>query len=188
MSVTETTRTIPAAGTWKLDPSHSTVGFSVKHLGISRVKGRFGAFEGTVRIGEQPEDSAVEVSIQADSIDTRDEGRDGHLRTGDFLAVEDFPVLTYLSTGVSGHDDHWHVNGELTIRGVTRPVSLDVRFEGTGTDPWGGERAGFTATAEINREDFGLTYNQVLEAGGLLVGKNVRIELEVQLVREQPAA
>src|SRR5215212_6718804 len=105
---TETTRTIPAAGTWKLDPSHSAVGFSVKHLGISRVKGRFGAFEGTVRIGERPEDSAVEVSIQADSIDTRDEGRDAHLRTGDFLAVDEFPALTYLSTGITGHDEHWH--------------------------------------------------------------------------------
>ena len=188
MTVTETTRTLPTTGTWKLDMSHSTVGFSVKHLGISRTRGRFGAFDGTVQVGERPEDSKVEVAIQAGSIDTRDENRDGHLRSDDFLAVEQHPELTYRSTGVTGHGDHWHVDGELTVRGVTKPVSLEVVFEGVSNDPtFGGERAAFTATAEINREDFGLTWNQVLDAGGLLVGKNVRIELEVELVREPSA-
>lgn len=178
-----TTTPVLTAGTWALDPSHSTVGFSVKHLGISRTRGRFGDFAGTVQLADRPEDSSLEVAIQAASIDTRDEGRDGHLRSGDFFAVEEHPVLTYRSTGVTGEGDRWQVEGELTIKGVTRPVALDVRFEGAGGDPWGGERAAFTASAEVNREDFGLTWNQVLDAGGLLVGRNVRIEIEVELVR-----
>jgi polyisoprenoid-binding protein YceI len=183
MSATQT-RTLPAAGTWTIDASHSLVGFSVKHLGLSRTRGRFGTFEGTISIGEQPEDSSIDVTIDAASIDTRDEGRDAHLRSDDFFGVEAHPSLRYRSTGVHRHGDDWHVEGELTVKGVTRPVGLEVTFEGAGTDPWGNERAAFTATAELDREDFGLTWNQVLEAGGLLVGKKVRIELEVELVRQ----
>jgi polyisoprenoid-binding protein YceI len=185
MTVTETTSsTLPAAGTWAIDASHSLVGFSVKHLGISRTRGRFGAFDGTVLVGERPEDSSVEVRIDAASIDTRDEGRDGHLRSDDFFAVEAHPAITYRSTAVTGSGERWHVDGELTIRGISRPVALDVTFEGLESDPWGGERAAFTATAEVDREEFGLTWNQVLETGGLLVGRKVRIELEVELVRQ----
>lgn len=179
-----TTTPVLTAGSWALDPSHSTVGFSVKHLGISRTRGRFGAFEGTVELAERPEESSLDVTIQAASIDTRDEGRDGHLRSSDFFAVDEHPVLRYRSASVSGQGERWRVEGELTIKGVTRSVPLDVRFEGAGGDPWGGERAAFTASAEVNREDFGLTWNQALDAGGLLVGRNVRIEIEVELVRK----
>jgi polyisoprenoid-binding protein YceI len=184
MTVTSSARTLPAAGTWTIDTSHSTVGFSVKHLGISRTRGRFGTFEGTITIADRSEDSSVEVTIDAGSIDTRDDNRDTHLRSDDFFGVDAHPSLTYRSTGVHRHGDDWHVEGELTIKGVSRPVGLDVSFEGVGADPWGNERAAFTATAEVDREDFGLTWNQVLETGGLLVGKKARIEIEVELVRQ----
>lgn len=189
MSVTEHTATDrPAAGTWRIDPSHSSIGFSVRHLGVAKTRGRFGEFEGTVRVGERPEDSSVEVTIQAASVDTRDAQRDAHLRSDDFFAVETHPTLTYRSTGVRPNGRGWVLDGELTVKGVTRPVPLDVTFEGVAPDPWGGTRAAFSATAEVNREDFGLTWNQALETGGVLVGKTAKIELEVELVKEEQAS
>jgi polyisoprenoid-binding protein YceI len=175
---------VPSAGTWAIDKSHSHVGFSVRHLGVAKTRGRFGDFDGTVVVAERPEDSTAEVTIAAASVDTRDETRDGHLRSGDFLDAETFPNMTFRSTAVRRDGRGWKIDGELTIKDVTRTVTLDAEFDGAEGDPWGGTRAAFSATTELNREDFGLTWNQVLESGGLLVGKTVKVELEVELVRQ----
>ncbi|HJR25026.1 MAG TPA: YceI family protein [Acidimicrobiales bacterium] len=176
---------VPASGRYAIDASHSHVGFSVRHVMVSRTKGRFADVTGEVTIGEDPLDSSVEVEIQAASIDTRDETRDGHLRSPDFLDVEQFPTLTYRSRQViPAGRGRWTVEGDLTVRGVTRPVPLEVTFEGGAKDPWGGERIGFTASAELDREAFGLTWNQALETGGVLVGKTVKIEIEAEAVHQ----
>ena len=176
---------LPPAGTYELDVSHSTVGFFVKHLMVAKTRGRFGQFHGTVVIAEDPADSSVEVEIDMASVDTRDEGRDAHLRSPDFFHVEEYPTMTYRSTAVTPMaDGQWAVDGELTARGVTQPVRLLVDFEGGVTDPWGNARAGFSATAELDREAFGITFNQVLEGGGVMVGKKVSIEIEAEAVRQ----
>ena len=175
---------LPAAGIWTIDTSHSSVNFKVKHLGVAKTRGRFTQFEGTVEVGENPRATSVDVRIDAASVDTHDAGRDEHLRSDDFFAVDRHPHLTFRSSSVDGSGEDWTLEGELTVAGVTRPVTLDVTYEGVATDPWGGTRAGFTATTKINREDFGLTWNAALEAGGFLVGKTVSIELEVELVRQ----
>jgi polyisoprenoid-binding protein YceI len=185
------TTSAPAAGastTWQLDPAHTHVEFSVKHLMIARVKGRFAGVTGTVALGGDPADSTVDVVIDAASIDTREAKRDAHLRSADFFDVERFPTIAFRSREVrpTGAGD-FSVVGDLTIRDVTRDVTLEVTDEGRGTDPWGGERAGFSATAEIDRRDFGLTWNQALEAGGVLVGNEIRISLEVELVKQASA-
>ena len=184
MSVTETTATsTPAPGTYAIDASHTHVGFKVRHLMVSKVRGRFADFEGTVTIAPEPLDSSVEVTVQLASIDTRDAGRDEHLRGADFFDVTTHPSMTFRSSAVREVGrGHYAVDGELSLREITKPLVLDVRFDGTARDPWGGERAGFTATAELDREDFGLTWNQALETGGVLVGKKVEIELEVEAV------
>ncbi|MFL6203999.1 MAG: YceI family protein [Acidimicrobiales bacterium] len=175
---------VPAAGEYELDASHSHVGLSVRHMMVSKTKGRFADVTGTVHIADDPLASSVEVEISAASIDTRDETRDGHLRSPDFLDVESHPTITYRSTKVTPvRDDRWTVDGELTVRGVTRPVTLEVTFEGGAKDPWGGDRIGFTARGELDREDFGLTWNQALETGGVLVGKQVKVEIEAEAVR-----
>jgi polyisoprenoid-binding protein YceI len=176
---------VPAAGTYSLDASHSHVGFSVRHVMVSKTKGRFGDVAGTVVIADDPLESSVEVTIQAASIDTRDEKRDEHLRSGDFLDVEQFPTLVYRSRSVApAGKGRWTVQGDLTVRGVTQPVPLEVTFEGGARDPWGGERIGFTASTELDREAFGLTWNQALETGGVLVGKTVKIDIEAEAVRQ----
>jgi len=176
---------VPAAGTYAIDKAHTTVEFVARHLMITKVRGRFTDFEGVVQIAEVPEESTAEVTIQAASIDTGDKGRDEHLRSGDFFDLEQYPTLSYRSTGVEkAKGDSWKLHGELTVRGVTRPVTLDLEFNGTQTDPWGGERIAFTATTELDREDFGLTWNQALETGGVLVGRKVKVELDVQAVRQ----
>ncbi|HEV2767754.1 MAG TPA: YceI family protein [Acidimicrobiales bacterium] len=186
-NVTESTRMVngivlPTPGTFQLDPSHSHVGFSVRHM-MGKVRGRFASYSGTVSIAEDPVGSSVDVSIDVASIDTRDEQRDGHLRAPDFFDAEAHPKMTYRSTGLSANGEgRYRVEGDLTIKGVTRPVPLDLTFEGVGVDPWGNQRLGFSATAQINREEFGLTWNQALETGGVLVGKKVTIEIEAQAV------
>jgi polyisoprenoid-binding protein YceI len=185
------TTSAPAAGastTWQLDPAHTHVEFSVKHLMIARVKGRFAGVTGTVALGGDPADSSGDVVIDAASIDTREAKRDAHLRSADFFDVERFPTIAFRSREVrpTGAGD-FSVVGDLTIRDVTRDVTLEVTDEGRGTDPWGGERAGFSATAVIDRRDFGLTWNQALEAGGVLVGNEIRISLEVELVKQAAA-
>jgi polyisoprenoid-binding protein YceI len=176
---------VPQAGTYEIDGSHSNVDFLVRHLMISKVRGRFNSFTGAFTVAEVPEDSSVEVTIDATSISTDDEQRDGHLRGADFFDTEQYPTLTFESTGVEAvKGDHWKVTGDLTIKGVSKPVVLDVEFEGAQTDPWGGARVGFTASTEIDREDWGLSWNQALETGGVLVGKKIKIELGVEATRQ----
>lgn len=174
---------IPAAGTWEIDPSHSNVGFIVRHLVVSKVRGQFANFAGTITVGQTPEESSVNVTIDANSVNTRDERRDGHLRSPDFFDVERYPEWTYESTGFTQTGPtSFDLAGNLTIHGITQPVTLKATFDGLVGDPWGGTRAAFTATTEIDREAFGLTWNQALEAGGVMVGKTVKIELEIQAV------
>ena len=182
MNSTATATLIPT-GTWAVDPAHSTVGFSVKHLGIATVRGRFEEFEGTLELGDDLSAARAYGTAQVSSINTDEPARDEHLRSPDFLDVASYPTMDFRSTAVTGSGDHWRVEGELTIRGTSRPVTLDVRYEGLENDPWGGTRAAFSATTELEREAFGLTWNQVLESGGLLVGKKVRIDLEIEVVR-----
>jgi polyisoprenoid-binding protein YceI len=188
MTDTATTRTLdgvelPAPGHWAIDSSHSSVEASVRHLGLSKVRGAFRSFTGAIEVAERPEDSSVQVSIEAGSVDTREPARDEHLRSPDFLDVAAHPTIDFRSTKVTGSGHRWQVEGDLTLRGTTRPVILDVTFEGVEHDPWGGSRAAFSASTELDREAFGLTWNQVLESGGLLVGKRVRIDLEVEVIR-----
>jgi len=174
-------RTVPAAGRWSVDPHHSTVEFVARHLMVTKVRGRFGDYDATIDIAERPEDSRVDVTINAASITTGDDGRDGHLVSADFLDVEQYPTLTFHSTGVRPTGaSTWVVDGDLTVHGVTRPTELAVEFGGVASDPWGNTKAFFSASTEIDREDFGLTWNQPLAGGGVLVGKKVKIELEIQ--------
>jgi len=176
---------LPAAGNYALDASHSQVGFAVRHLMVSKTRGRFSDFAGTVEIGENPLASSVSVTVQTASVDTRDEQRDGHLRSGDFFDVEAWPTMTYQSRSVREvGKDRYIVDGDLTIKGVTQPVPLELTFEGGATDPWGGVRIGFSAKAELDREAFGLTWNQALETGGVVVGKKVTIEIEAEAIRQ----
>lgn len=176
--------TVPEAGTYVIDPIHSVVEFVVRHLGLAKVRGRFNQFEGTVEIGEDPKASSVRATIQAASIDTRDADRDTHLRTDDFLDVENHPTIEFRSRGLRREGGAWLMDGELTIRGKTRPTTLELEFEGSAKDPWDNVRLGFSASTEVNREEFGLTWNQALESGGWLVGKQVKIELSVEAVRQ----
>jgi len=177
--------TLPSAGTFVLDKSHTQVGFVARHLMVSKVRGRFTDYEGAVVVAEDPADSSVEVTIQATSIFTNEENRDNHLRTNDFLNVAEYPTLTFRSTKVElSSGVEWKVTGDLTIRGVTRPVVLDVEFEGVVQDPWGGQRIGFTASAEIDRNDFGVSFNAALEAGGFVVSPKIKLEIEAEAVRQ----
>lgn len=175
----------PTATTWTVDASHSEVGFAVKHLMISTVRGRFAGVSGTVAWTPGDFTSAVvDVTIDASSIDTREDKRDAHLRSADFFDVDAFPALTFTSRSVQAvSGDSFQLVGDLTIKGITREVVLDVAFEGTQKDPWGNEKSGFTATTRINRKDFGLTWNAALETGGVLVGDDVKIGLDVQLLK-----
>ncbi|MBW3571043.1 MAG: YceI family protein [Gemmatimonadetes bacterium] len=182
MSIAESTTTT----TWTIDPAHTAVEFSLKHLMISTVRGRFGDVSGTIVLDEaNPEASTVTAEIDVTSIDTRQEQRDAHLRSADFFDAEKYPVLTFNSTRVESlGGGRYKVVGDLTIRGVTREVVLQATDEGRGGDPWGGRRAAFSATTSIDRSDFGLTWNQALETGGVLVGNEIRISLEVQAVQQ----
>lgn len=175
------------ATTWSIDPTHSEVGFEIAHMMFAKVRGRFEEMVGTVRLGPEGavEESSVEAAIQVASISTGQAQRDEHLRSADFFDAERFPTLSFRSTGVRDlGDGELAVTGELTIHGVTKEVELAVTETGRGTDPWGNERIGFSATTAVDRRDFGLTWNQALEAGGILVGTEVRIRLEIQAVRQ----
>jgi polyisoprenoid-binding protein YceI len=176
-------REIPPPGRWTIDLSHSSIELVARHMMISKVRGRFRQFSGIMEIAEAPEQSWVEVVVDAASIDTGDEQRDAHLRSPDFLDVDRWPHIVFRSTSVSpAPNDRWTVTGELTLRDVTRTVSLDVEFCGATTDPWGKLRAGFLASGEINRDEFDVTWNQVLESGGFLVGKGVKLEADIEAV------
>ncbi|KTR99978.1 MULTISPECIES: YceI family protein [Microbacterium] len=177
-----TTLEIPGykAGTWVLDPSHSEVTFTVRHMMISKVRGTFGMKSATLVAPENPLEATVEASVDVTSVDTKDEGRDQHLRSAEFFDTETYPTMDFRSTGVRVEDGDFLVDGELTIRGVSKPATFSIDFGGFGTDPWGNYKAGATAKTVINREDFGLTWNAALETGGVLVGKDVTIELDLQ--------
>lgn len=168
------------AGTWELDPAHSEVQFSVRHMMISKVRGTFGVKSATITAPENPLDARVEASVDVASIDTGDEKRDEHLRSADFFNVAEYPTMDFVSTGARIEKGELLVDGTLTIRGVGKPVTFELDFGGFGTDPWGNYKAGATATTTINREDFGLTWNAALESGGVLVGKDVSITLDLQ--------
>jgi polyisoprenoid-binding protein YceI len=172
---------IPEAGTFDLDVAHSAVGFTVRHLMVSKTRGSFGTFSGTVVIAEDPYASSVEVTIDPASVTTGDAKRDEHLRSADFFDVEQFPEITFRSTKVRDHKgDRFVLEGDLTVHGVTRPVVLDAVFEGLATSRWGTQAVGFSATTELDREAFGLTWNQALESGGVLVSDEVKLNIDVQ--------
>ena len=173
----------PAVGTYDIDPSHTELGFAVRHMAVSKVRGRFSTFSGTLVLAEDPADSKASVTIDATSVDTRDENRDGHLRTNDFFDVENHPTWTFESTSIKSEGGtDFKVDGDLTIRGVTKPVTLDVSLEGVVKDPYGNHRVGFSASTTINREDFGVSFGAVMEAGGLVVAKKVDIQIELEAV------
>jgi polyisoprenoid-binding protein YceI len=185
-STTSRTTNLPSPGTYTIDLSHTHVGFAVKHFGLSKVRGEFTSVEGTVVIAENVSDSSVTATINTASFNSRDEARDTHVRSSDFLDVDNFPTITFASTSVSVADDgDWVVHGDLTIKGVTRQVALATEFEGAITDPYSLERIAFSAETEIDRTDFGLDFNAVVDSGGLVVGKKVKITLEVQAVAPQ---
>jgi polyisoprenoid-binding protein YceI len=190
MSQTATVRTfdkieIPAPGTFALDPAHTVVGATARHLMVSKVRGRFTDVTGTIEVAENPLDSTVAVAIKAASIDTGVVDRDNHLRSADFLDVESYPSLTFTSTRVLKQDGADLVlAGDLTIRGVTREVELEVEYHGAATSPWGKQVIGFSATTEIDREEFGMTWNAALETGGVVVGKKLKVEIEVEAIRQ----
>ncbi|GAA3665227.1 YceI family protein [Microbacterium marinilacus] len=167
-------------GTYVIDPSHSEVGFSVRHMMISKVKGTFHVIEGVIEAPENPLDAKVSAKAETASINTKDEGRDQHLRSADFFDAEQFPEITFVSTGVRHEGDEFHVDGDLTIHGVTKNVTFELEFGGFGTDPWGNYKAAVTGSTKIDREEFGLTWNAALETGGVLVGKDVTITVDLQ--------
>ena len=183
---TVSTRTVdgveyPAVGTYAIDVSHTRVGFAVRHMAVSKVRGEFKDFSGTLELAENPADSKINVTIQAVSVDTHDENRDNHLRTNDFFDAENFPVWTFTSTAIRPRSaNEWDVDGDLTIRGVTKQVTLDATLEGVVNDPYGLHRVGFSATTSIVRDDFGVSFNAALETGGVVVGKKVDIDLELE--------
>jgi polyisoprenoid-binding protein YceI len=178
-------REVPAPGHYLIDPSHSSLQIIARHLMISKVRGHFDAFTGSIVIAEEPTESRVEAVVQASSIDTGDSQRDEHLRSADFLDVEHHPEIRFRSTHVRPKpNDKWEVSGDLTIRGLTRTIEMDVEYCGTMTDPWDNVRIAFLATGEVNREDFDITWNQALEAGGFMVGKGLRFECDVEAVRD----
>jgi len=180
---TQMNRTIPETGTWAIDPAHTVVSFSARHLVAAKVRGSFRTFSGTITVGDAPETSSVDVTIDAASIDTGVADRDNHLRSPDFLDVATYQTLTFRSNAVHSVGDGYEVDGELSIRDTTRPITLMMDYLGLATDPWGNEKALFSAGTTLDREDWGLSWNQALETGGWLVGKTVTLELEVQASR-----
>lgn len=186
MSVNTAQQTQFRTTTWQIDPAHTLVEFAAKHMMFTTVKGRFTGVRGTiVDHQDDPSQSSVEAEIDAATITTGDEQRDTHLRSADFLDVENHPTISLKSTRIEGSKEHFRVIGDLTIRGTTREVTLDANFNGRGRNPYGKDVAGFSAETEINRKDFGLTWNVALEAGGWLVGDRIKIELDVQAVRQE---
>ena len=176
---------LPEPGTWQIDTSHSSVGAVARHLMVAKVRGHFSRFSGTVTIGATPEESSVVASIDAASIETADEQRDGHLRSPDFLDVATYPTLEFRSTKVTQTGEtSLRAEGVLTIRGIERPVTLHVEYLGLADDPFGNTHAVFSAATEIDREEWGMTWNKALETGGVLVGRRLKIELEIQAIRK----
>jgi polyisoprenoid-binding protein YceI len=178
----------PAAGTWAIDPTHTTVEFIGRHLVFTKVRGRFTGVSGAVTVADDPNASSVEITLDAASITTGTPDRDAHLKSADFFDVESYPEITFKSTSVEWKGHEGTVTGDLTVRGVSKPITLDVDLTGVVTDPWGGDRAVFSASGEVDREDWGLTWNMALESGGVLVSKKIRFEIETELVLQKPDA
>jgi polyisoprenoid-binding protein YceI len=177
---------LPTAGTWIIDPGHAEVAFIGRHFGLTKIRGRFTGVEGTVIVADEPADSTVEVLIDMATVSSGNQNRDDHLRSADFFDVEHHPTATFRSIGLQPDGPTATLTGELTIKGVARPVSLHVAYVGQATDPWGNDRAVFSASGLLNREDWGLTWNMPLAAGGLLVSKEIVIELELELILSRP--
>jgi polyisoprenoid-binding protein YceI len=188
MSTTESVDRVgvPPAGVWVIDPGHAEVGFVGRHFGLTKIRGRFTDVQGTLTTTEDIEQSSVEVTIDMASVDSGDRTRDDHLRSADFFDVERYPRATFRSAAISATDGSGRLVGDLTIKDVTRPVDLTVEYLGRVTDPWGNDRVVFSAAALINREDWGLTWNMLLDAGGWLVSKEIKLEIEVELIRQAP--
>jgi polyisoprenoid-binding protein YceI len=177
--------TLVPTGTWSVDPAHSSVGFSVKHLGIATVRGKFEDFEGTLVIGEGDETARAYGTVQGVSINTGDAGRDEHLRSADFFGVEQNPELRFASTQVTPVDDEtFEISGDLTMNGVTKPITLTAEVQGEETDPWGNERVALEVTGQLNRGDWNMTFNQALGSGNLLVGEKVKLQLDISAVKQ----
>jgi polyisoprenoid-binding protein YceI len=184
MTTSAETVTIPdyVAGTWTIDPVHSEVGFAVRHMMVSKVRGKFKTFSGELVTAENPLDSSVTAEIDLASIDTGAQQRDDHIRSADFFEVEKYPTMTYRSAGVRAHGDGYVLDGDLTLKGVTKQVPLTLELNGFGPDPYGGTRAGFTATTEINRRDFGVNFSAPMQNGGAVVADKITIHLEIEAV------
>jgi polyisoprenoid-binding protein YceI len=182
--MTSTVTQIPGyvVGTWDIDASHSTVGFSVRHMMVSKVRGYFREFSGEIVTAEDPAQSSVTATIDLGSIDTRQEQRDAHIRSADFFDVESHPQMTFRSTSVRTDGADWFVEGDLTIKGRTRPVTLALELNGFGPDAYGGTRAGFSAKTEINRNEFGVDIKMPMDGGGVVVGDKITVELEIEAV------
>ena len=178
------TATVPGyiTGTWTIDPVHSEVGFTIRHMMVSKVRGKFTSFSGTLVTGDSPAASSVTATIDLASIDTGNTDRDNHVRSADFFNVETHPQMTFVSTGVRAKGNDFVLDGNLTLKGVTKPVSLDLELGGFGPDAYGGTRAGFTATGEILRSDFGVDFNAALETGGVILSDKVLLALEIEAV------
>ncbi|MCU1554041.1 MAG: polyisoprenoid-binding protein [Arthrobacter sp.] len=172
------------SGVWTLDMSHSEIGFSVRHAGISKVRGRFNEASAEARVGHSLADSSLHASVKTGSFDSGDANRDAHVRGTDFFDVENYPEMTFRATSIRGDGEDYVLSGDLTIRGITKPVDLEVEYTGVAVDPYGATRAGFSAEAEISRKEFGLTWNAPLEAGGLLVSDKVKINVEAAMVKQ----
>jgi polyisoprenoid-binding protein YceI len=171
------------AATWTIDPVHSEVGFSARHMMVSKVRGRFTDFSGQIVTAEDPTASSVTAEINLGSIDTGNEQRDAHIRSADFFEVETYPTMTYRSTGVRVEDGEYVLDGELTLKGVTKSVPLHLELNGFGEDPYGGVRAGFTATGELSRSDFNVSFNAPMANGGVVVSDKITLQLEIEAVK-----
>ncbi len=171
------------AGTWSVDPTHTRIGFIARHMMVAKVRGSFSDFSADIQVADDPLRSTLTAEVRMASIDTGNGDRDGHLRTNDFFDIEQYPTMSLRSTRFEAQGGLVKLHADLTIKGVTKPVVFDLEFDGTGQDPWGGTRAGFSATATINRKDWGIEWNAPLETGGVLVGEKVQIELDVELVK-----
>ena len=182
--MTSTLRQIPGyvVGTWDIDASHSTVGFAVRHMMVSKVRGYFRQFSGELVTAEDPAQSSVTASIDMDSIDTRQEQRDAHIRSADFFDVGNHTVMDFRSTGIRAKGEDWLVDGELTIKGIAKPVTLALELNGFGPDAYGGTRAGFSAKTEISRKEFGVDIDMPMDGGGVVVGDKISVELEIEAV------
>lgn len=172
------------AGTWAIDPSHSRLGFQARHAVVTKVRGHFADFEGTIVVGADAASSSAKVSAKLDSIDTGSADRDGHLKSADFFDTENTNELSFVSTAIVASGDDFKVTGDLTIKGVTQSITLDVEATGTATDPFGNLRAGFEGTGSLSRKDFGLTWNVALETGGLLVSDEIKLQLDISAIKQ----